>query len=150
MAARLGDQVVSLLQDFVAALPAGTANLEIHHPKNNVVWVRMNPANPRAAPLDVTIEEGCPNFYVWAGERIPLEMMCNSLEELRDICNAVAEGKVRENLWYVGNEVVKSIGEIELGGGSRTMRYYGSWFPFRRKETKQIKYEPYASAGRST
>lgn len=66
-----------------------------------------------------------------------------TIPDVRHICEAIIEGKFEEETWSVGSVITKCVGKIELDGKVHTLRYYGGFYPFRKKERKQIKYAPY-------
>lgn len=146
----LSENIVRLFEELASVLPAECATLRIEHTseaKRKLVTVRLTPNDSACAQIVVHVQEGCPNVYLWAGRHTPFEMMIGyedkTIPDVRKICTAIIDGKFEEEFWSAGSEITKCIGNIELDGKVRTMRYYGGFYPFRKKERKRIKYAPY-------
>ena len=144
------DDLVRLFQELVSGLPVGCAELSIKRRpeiEHDGVSIWLRPSNPQAAQIVVDAENGDSTVCIALGVRTPSEVLpCRSqtvLDQVKDVCQAVFDGKFEEELWVVGSEVTKCVARIEYGGRTHVYRYYDGLFPFRKKERKVIRYSPY-------
>jgi len=153
------DQVLEsltvLLRDLMARLPERCVTMElIPEGDHRAAILKLLPANPNAASIriivppnakekGITIVAGTGSFF-----EIPIEggryTSFSFPEEVRSICLAVIAGKLEESVTLQGDKVLRSRGTITLDGKSITVRWRQLTLrPFRRKEEKRLKYEPY-------
>ena len=144
-------RVESLFHQILDSLPPGTACLEIQPLKNSRNGgsdVRLKPANPLSAQISVDVEHGDPNVYMWVGKSTSLEMWVEResdvVEGIRKGALAVIEGDFEEEIWSVGEKLVKCVGRLTVGGDVHTLRCFGGFYPFRKKGHRIVKYEPYS------
>lgn len=111
--------------------------------------MRLKPANPRSAGISVDVEHGDPNVYMWIGKSTSLEMWVEResdvIEGIRKGALAVINGDFEEEIWSVGEKLVKCVGRLTVDGEVQTLRCYGGFYPFRTKQHRVFKYEPYSS-----
>ena len=147
--------VERLLVEMVDTLPAGCATVKVKRAPlighdGVSVWIR--PANRRAAEIVVDAQNGNDTVTISAGEATPIEIIYRKgrslAADVAEICRAIIEGHIEEELWSVDSQVIKSIARIEFGGQVHAFRRHtGLFYPFRRKERRQVRYEPYTSRG---
>jgi hypothetical protein len=144
------DQITRLFEEMVSAFPAGCVDLRIKRApeiRHGGVSVWLTPSELNAAQIVADAENGKSTLTVSLGRCTPIEVLPRRgramMDDVRELCDAVFHGKFEEDLWLVGPEVSKCIGRIAYGGRVHTFRYYGGFFPFRRKERKHIQYSPY-------
>jgi hypothetical protein len=144
------DRLVKLFQGIVSALPAGCATLRVKRApeiEHDGVSIWLTPSNPQAAEIVADAKNGDSTVSVCVGQRTPIEVLPTRnhtiVDDVREICQAVIDGKLQEELWLVGNDVIKCIAKIELGGKVHVFRYYDGLYPFSKKERKLIHYSPY-------
>ena len=102
------------------------------------------PKNPRACPVEFRISP-YGTFSLYAGEGFAFEEVELSVERVRELCEAVGNGRVLEQVWEWRGTTVKTKGYIELPSGDR-MRDTGSghWARlFGLGRCRTIEYEPY-------
>ena len=65
-------------------------------------------------------------------------------DDVRKICEAVFSGNFEETIWSVDSEVTTTKGRVYLGGKVlRMTHWFSSFYPFRKKEKKFVRYAPY-------
>jgi hypothetical protein len=140
---KLVPRAESLFHQILDLLPPGTASLEIRPLKNSRHGgsdVRLKPVNPLSARISVDVEYGDPNVYMWVGKAPSLEMWVEResdvIEGIRKGALAVIKGDFEEEIWSVGEKLVKCVGRLTVGGEVHTLRRFGGFYPFRTKSTE--------------
>jgi hypothetical protein len=117
---------------------------------------RILPSNPKSAPIEIVFEEGGQVFYVTIGKDIDVEIPtrggrhtdCDGLDELWAFLEPATQGKVHEQVWFSGNEIVRSRTVIEvLGRDIKTGGRVVFVNPFSTKVKRIFDYEAYRSGG---
>lgn len=145
-----------LLRELVAALPEKIATIQVKH-ESRCSAVELVPANPNAASIDVLVPHNAEKVGVTliAGRGSFFEVPIIGYrytdlpfrEEIRSICLAVITGGLEESVVLDGDEVLQGKGTIKLPQASTptTVHWHQVYFrPFRKKQRKHFKYEPYA------
>jgi hypothetical protein len=130
-------------------LAAGEAAVSIRRApqiEHEGMSISLIPSNPKASGIVVDARNGFPIVSLVLGKSTPLEVVWRDEEsgiaEVRAICDAVIKGRFQEDLMLAGSEATKSVGTIEVGGQKRVFRYYGQFYPLKKKRI-HISYSPY-------
>ena len=146
------EELISTFEEIARALPSGRATLVVKRApqiEHCGVSVWLTPAEPQAAEIVADAVNGNSTISLSLGRHTPVELETKGnskvIRELKEICQAIIDGKFSEDLWLVGTEVTKSVGTIEIGGRRQVFRYFGRFFPLRTKVREHVHYLPYGS-----
>lgn len=157
------------MADVQAALEGVAATLSRAHviqtqlikPEDPREWaVTLASPQPRTAKLRVHITERLAILDVTLGESTPFEMRLSGthvLDEsvcqcLRDLASAVMEGRFCEELWFRGDQLVRSVGKVMAEQRDPVVvrwRHVSSLLPFMGLHHEVRRHGPYLPASRS-
>ncbi len=150
---QLLENVRTLVGELISKLPEKSAVVQTKSQPRSTV-LEILPTNSRAAPITIVVPDNAEEKGVTliAGRGSFFEIPRNGgrytnftfLEELKSIIGAVFAGGLEEFVTLGGDEVLQGKGTIQLQGEPMTVRWGRlSFRPFRKKERKHFKYEPY-------
>ena len=144
------EELIGLFDQLVDSMPVGKASVHIKRPpqiQREGVSISMIPANPAAAQIVADAAPGWPIISLVLGRSTFVEVLpernMTRIEQVREMCDAVIQGRFEEDLTLVGSEVVKCVGTIEIQGKRRVFRYFGKYFLFKKKQKQHLAYSPY-------
>lgn len=83
--------------------------------RNRHIEYSIVPKTPGACPIKILVSD-VGGYVVLLGDSLQFESEDGyQIDEVLQILGAVVAGKVRETLWYRGNEIIKSTGEVDAG-----------------------------------
>jgi len=136
-----GTTAANAIREWARTL-ADAASLEEaqHHDETFLV---VAPKNPRACPIEFRISP-YGTFSLYAGEGFAFEEVELSLDRVRELCEAIGNGRVLEQVWEWRGTTVKTKGYIELPSGRMSDTGSGHWARlFGLGRCRTIEYEPY-------
>jgi hypothetical protein len=150
---QLLENVRALVVELIATLPEKAAVVQTKSQPHSTV-LEILPTNSRAAPVTIVVPDSAEveGVTLIAGRGSFFEIPRNGgrytdftfLEELKSIIGAVFAGGLEESVTLEGDEVLRGKGTIQLHGEPMTVRWRRlSLRPFRKKDKKHFKYEPY-------
>ena len=147
---KIEEQVTSLLKEIADALPTGTVSLDVKRAPQILhegVSVSLVPGNPVAATIVADARNGFSIVSLVLGKSTPVEVLPGGrraqLDEIRTICQAVIEGKFQEDITFVGTEITKCVGKLDIDGHEQVFRYFGRVFPLKKKQQIHVSYSAY-------
>lgn len=116
-------RAVAVVRGVAETLPAGCASFAVHGDLEREVIVSLTPVDPQAAGVVVHAEAGLPDVDVLLGRGGVFEVPAtgrrysdlDQLDEVRALCLAAVEGRYRETVWMIGDEVVRARGVVTIG-----------------------------------
>jgi hypothetical protein len=151
---RVSEQIMQLFKELVSALPPDSALISLRSEPGCVV-LELSPTRRNAAQIAVTVPDNAATGVTLIAGRgsffeIPLDghryTNLTFLDEIGALCDATIAGNLEESVLLDRGEVLQGTGTIKLAQASKptTVRWRQIYFrPFRKKERKQFRYEPY-------
>jgi hypothetical protein len=147
---KVESDVYEALAELLAQVGSDKATLktmrapEIEH---NGVLIVMQPTNPGSARITADAMNGDATITLCFGRSTPVEVFIaedvSLRDEVRSYCRPVMEGKFREEVSMVGEEIIASKAVIEVDGKKHSFYYRGGFQPFKRARKETYEYAPY-------
>jgi hypothetical protein len=136
-----GAHAANTIREWANAMADAASLAEQLHDNETVLIVA--PRNPRACPIEFRISD-YGTFSLYAGAGFTFEELVLSLAKVRELCEAVAHGRVIEHVWEWRGATVKTKGYIELSSGRMSDTCSSHWARLFGLGTRRtIEYEPY-------
>lgn len=131
------------LREWLSRLPEGVATCEESKAPHEYV-VRVVPRNGRAASVTFRFSE-YGTFGLYIGTAIRIEDLPLSSDHVLEICDAVCDGRVQEEMWMRRGKRLKSVGVLQLlSGDLHGTDYQGALGAFCADQHLVQKFEPYS------
>jgi hypothetical protein len=136
-----GTRAADAIRQWALAMPdVASLNERLHEGETLLI---IAPKNPRACPIEFRISP-YGTFSLYAGAGFTFEEIRLTLAMVRDLCEAVANGRVIEHVWEWRGTTVKTKGYIELASGRLHDACSSHWVRLFGLGTRRtIAYEPY-------
>lgn len=136
-----GTRAANAIREWALAL-ADAVSLD-ERLRDDETFLIVAPKNPRACPVEFRISD-YGTFSLYAGEGFAIEEIDLTLDRVRDLCEALANGRVIEHVWEWRGTTVKTKGYIELASGRMRDTCSSHWARLFGLGTRRtIAYEPY-------
>jgi hypothetical protein len=138
-----GTSAANAIREWAAAMAHALSLAEERHEDETVLIVA--PKNPNACPVEFRISP-YGTFSIYAGQGFAFEEVALSLDRVRELCEAVAQGRVLEHVWTWRGTTVKTKGYIDLPSGRMHDTGSSHWVRLIGLGTRRtIVYEPYSA-----
>jgi hypothetical protein len=107
-------EVASALRTMVAALPRGVAEIDSED-RGHSIRVMLRPNGSASASLEVCASKDGGMYDAVVGECLAFGDRPFDLNEVRELAQAVLDGKCREEVWRRGPWVYRWSGFVEVG-----------------------------------
>ncbi len=136
------EAAVKAIRGWVASLPDNTAYLDECETRFEHV-MRIIPENHRAAEIEFRISRH-ETFGLYVGWGIRIEQLPLSASYLVEICEAVRNGEMMEELWQRNGKPIKVTAVLRLQSGDlHGTEYRGAFGTVGANEYMKKQYEPY-------
>lgn len=157
------DRLLRQVQGWFDALPEGAARISIgDSQEQDATTIEIQPHNPASADIYLMLYKSVGLFYVQTGRYFSLDDVTDSADRttftlpLIELCQAIAEGRIREIEYLWKGRVVGCVTEIDLASGPRIDDWSGLsggllrvWRWLRGgKEERITQYAPYSELQR--
>jgi hypothetical protein len=145
-------EVCRMYERLFSKLPKGAATLTIRPSIDPAggIDVLVVPTNPRSAPINTHILGE--TAYMRIGQSSLSEILigpkattAEATDTIRQMSEAVIDGRFSEDLWFDRGRVVKAIGTMKLSGRKGRLRYQKLFNPLTSKAKQHFDYAPYAT-----
>jgi hypothetical protein len=141
--------VATALQEWLSALPSGTATLHEEELEFERVF-SITPANPKGCPVEFRLSR-YGTFGLYLGKAFSVEELPCSIDRVLDICESLRRGRVKEEVWEWRGKVIKAKGAVVLSKyqiyDEGSCHWLG-WLPIGTHRI--IQYEPWDSQEEKT
>jgi hypothetical protein len=147
--------VAEMLRNVVGHLEPGIATLDLQPSRDPAGGddIQISPRNADSASIFVHVIGD--TAYMCLGRNSRSEVLSGSsrekeaLQTILQMSMAVIDGRFSEDLWFLDDKIVKSVGTLKLEGKTGRLRYVGVFNPLRAKQKQHYDYSPYSATRRT-